>query len=120
MENLRDASVDELLKAGIQAAKSGNKDVAQAIFRQVLEQDKDNERALFWMASVVNTLEEKRLYLRATLKVNPGNVKAKKYLQKINEASSFRDSQIAKYGLIAAGVLVLLFIVAIIVVVVLT
>ncbi len=120
MDDAQGATAKQLLKAGIQAAKAGNKQTAQVIFQQVLDQDKRNERALFWMASVADTLEEKQRYLRATLKVNPHNQKAKRHLKRLEKTSSERDSRIVTYGLLVAIALVILFVIAIIFVVIIT
>ncbi|GAB4435353.1 MAG: hypothetical protein Kow00120_02150 [Anaerolineae bacterium] len=114
------ADPKQLLNIGIQAAKAGNKATARVIFQQVLDEDKRNERALLWMASVAETPEERMRYLRAVLKINPKNPTARKYLASLEEASSKRDRQLVRYGLLAAGLAVLLLIVVVVVAVVLT
>lgn len=101
-------NIEELLKVGKRAAKEGNRATARVIFQQVLDQDKRNEHALFWMASVVDSVEEKQRYLRATLKVNPANRKAKRYLKKLQQAAADRDSRLVTYGILAVIVLVVL------------
>ena len=51
------------LREGIDAAKRGDKITARRLLQQVLSIDGDNELALMWMASVVDTLNERRFYL---------------------------------------------------------
>ncbi|MBN1285800.1 MAG: hypothetical protein JXB47_10415 [Anaerolineae bacterium] len=107
------AEIDELLKVGKQAAREGNRATARVIFQQVLDQDKRNEQALFWMASVADTVEDKQRYLRATLKVNPRNRKAKRYLDQLQQATAERDSRIVTYGILAVILLVVLAVVVV-------
>lgn len=104
----------QLLNIGIQAARAGNKATARAIFQQILDQDRKNERALLWMGSVAETPEERARYLRAVLRINPNNKTARRYLAELETASSAQDRRLVWYGLIAAGVAVLILIVAII------
>jgi thioredoxin-like negative regulator of GroEL len=118
MENLQNAGPDELVSVGVQALRAGNKETARAIFQQALDQDKTNERALFYMASVVPTLEEKQRYLRAVLKVNAKNDKARELLKKLQATTTERDTQTLKTGLIIAMTLVVILIVAIIAVII--
>jgi Tfp pilus assembly protein PilF len=118
MENSQNSSPDELVTVGVQALKAGNKETARAIFQQALDQDKTNERALFYMASVVPTLEEKQRYLRAVLKVNPKNEKAKGLLRRLEATSTERDSQTLRTGLIIAMTMVVILIVAVIAVII--
>lgn len=98
---------DEMIEVGIQAAKLGNRETARAIFQQVLDTDRRNERALLWMASVAPTMEERQRYLRAVLKVNAKNRVAREQLARLQAISINRDRKLVRYGLIAVGMLVL-------------
>ncbi len=43
---------EQLLQLAIRTAKGGNATAARVMFRQVLADDKNNERALMWMAKM--------------------------------------------------------------------
>jgi hypothetical protein len=43
----------------------------------------DNEMALMWMASVVDTLNERRFYLERALSINPNNTRAREALRRL-------------------------------------
>ncbi len=71
------------LREGIDAAKRGDKLAARRLLLQVLSGDANNELALMWMASVVDTLNERRFYLERALQVNPGNNRAREALHRL-------------------------------------
>ncbi len=71
------------LREGIDAAKRGDKLAARRQLLQVLSGDANNELALMWMASVVDTLSERRFYLERALQVNPGNSRAREALRRL-------------------------------------
>jgi type II secretory pathway pseudopilin PulG len=68
---------------GIDAAKRGDKIAARRLLQQVLSTDVDNEMALMWMASVVDTLNERRFYLERALSINPNNTRAREALRRL-------------------------------------
>ncbi len=71
------------LREGIDAAKRGDKLAARRLLLQVLSGDANNELALMWMASVVDTLNERRFYLERALQLNPGNNRAREALHRL-------------------------------------
>ncbi len=71
------------LREGIDAAKRGDKLTARRLLQQVLSADGNNELALMWMASVVDTINERRYYLEQALKVNPKNARAREALRRL-------------------------------------
>lgn len=72
-----------LLRAGIQAARMGNRAEALRLLKQVLEHDDANELAWLWMASVVETPSERRTCLETVLELNPGNQRARQELERL-------------------------------------
>lgn len=72
--------VPELLRKGIEAAKAGKRSEAHDYFQQVIELDEKNEKGWFWLASVVETDEERRICLGNVLHINPNNERAKRAL----------------------------------------
>ncbi|NDJ85061.1 MAG: hypothetical protein GYB66_04165 [Chloroflexi bacterium] len=75
--------VRELLKEGINAARAGDKDKAREAFRKVVELDQYNEQGWFWLASVVETEEERRTCLGNVVLINPENLKAQRLLEQL-------------------------------------
>ncbi len=105
---------EELLQLAIRSAKSGNKEGARVMLRQVLSEDRYNERAIMWMAKIANTQGERRQWLQRALEVNPNNAQAKAALKKIAYKSSARENRtLLIYGMIA-GVLIVLLVVALV------
>lgn len=74
------------LSEGIEAARRGDKLTARRLLQQALQQDRANETALIWMASVVDTVPEKRAYLEQVLRVNPNNERARQALERMGGA----------------------------------
>lgn len=71
------------LREGIDAAKRGDKITARRLLQQVLSMDGDNELALMWMASVVDTVNERRFFLERALSINPNNARAREALRRL-------------------------------------
>lgn len=80
-------SKDALLKQGIQAAKAHNHARARELLEQVVERDQHNEIAWFWLAAVVEDIEEKRICLNNVLVINPANQRAQTLLDKLNQST---------------------------------
>lgn len=75
--------VQQLLREGIEAARAGDKAAAREIFEKVVELDENSERGWYWLASVVETDEEKRVCLANVLVINPNNEKARAIMNKL-------------------------------------
>jgi hypothetical protein len=80
---LTQRSAQENLRQGIDAAKRGDKLAARRHLQQVLIADRNNEIAWMWMASVVDTLEERRRCLERALQINPNNDRAREALKRL-------------------------------------
>jgi Tol biopolymer transport system component len=76
-------NIEELLQKGIDAARAGDRKAARASLERVVEVEPENEKGWFWLASVMDTDEERRLCLRTVLKINPKNAKAQAALDRI-------------------------------------
>ncbi len=72
--------VAELLRRGIEAAREGKRAEAREFFEQVVEIDEKSEKGWFWLASVVDTDDERRICLSNVLHINPNNERAKRAL----------------------------------------
>ncbi|MCL4252425.1 MAG: PD40 domain-containing protein [Anaerolineae bacterium] len=76
--------ISQLLEQGIDAAKRGDRATGRRLLTQVLEADPANELAWIWLASCVNTLEDRKECLERVLEINPDNARAKQALAAIS------------------------------------
>ncbi len=99
---------EELLQMAIRSAKAGNKEGARVMLRQVLSEDKRNERALLWMAKIATSKSERSQWLERVLEVNPDNAQAKSTLKKMTYKSSARENRtILIFGVVIVVLIVL-------------
>lgn len=80
---MADENLQELLKQGVEAAREGRKAEAREYFEKVVELDEKNERGWFWLASVVESEDEKRICLKNVVQINPNNERAQKALAQL-------------------------------------
>ena len=102
---------EEMLRLAIGAAKAGNKDGARVMFRQVLSEDKRNERAMMWMAKLAESRAERKEWLGRVLVVNPDNDSAKDALRQMKYKSSAKENRTLLIFGTVAGILVVLLVV---------
>jgi hypothetical protein len=93
--------IAELLRRGIEAAREGRSSEARALFEQVVELDEKNEKGWFWLASVVETDDERRICLSNVLHINPNNERAKRALDALNAKSKETKTAIAEEEVVA-------------------
>ncbi len=67
---------NDFLQRGIEASKKSQKEFARRNFLQAIAHDEENETAWLWLASVSDSVEEKNIYLRKVLNLNPENENA--------------------------------------------
>ncbi|MDX1995526.1 MAG: hypothetical protein SF029_24290 [bacterium] len=77
------SDLERKLQQGIDLAKRGDRKAARLILEEVIDADKNNERAWMWLASVVDTLNERRLCLERVIAINPGNTRAQEALRQL-------------------------------------
>ncbi|HEX9960721.1 MAG TPA: hypothetical protein VGB00_07310, partial [Pyrinomonadaceae bacterium] len=70
------AKINEMLKAGITAAKEGNRAEARVLLLHVTDSQPDNETAWLWLASISEYPEELLVFLNNVLNINPNNERA--------------------------------------------
>ncbi len=85
--------VQQLLREGIETARSGSKAAARALFEQVVELDENNERGWYWLASVVESDEERRVCLGNVLVINPNNEKARALMDKLEARKREQEAE---------------------------
>ncbi len=105
---------EELLQMAIRTARSGNKDGARVMFRQVLSEDKRNERAMIWMAQIAESKGERKQWLERALTVNPDNEQVKAALKKMAYKSSARENRTLLIFGVVAGVLIVIMLIVVI------
>ena len=69
-----------LLRQGIAAAKTGQKETARNLLTRVVEQDERNAVAWLWLSDVVDSLDDKQVCLENVLALDPENQAAHKGL----------------------------------------
>jgi hypothetical protein len=74
-----------LFNAGKAAARKGHKSKAHKLFRQAIEVDPYHEMVWLWLASVVETEEDRRVCFENVLELNPSNITARRQLQRIEQ-----------------------------------
>ena len=72
-------------------------------FEQVVELDEKNEKGWFWLASVVDSDEERRICLSNVLHINPNNERAKRALDAL-QAKAKEQKTAAEAEEVVAGV----------------
>ncbi|MBI5958285.1 MAG: hypothetical protein HY866_06110 [Chloroflexi bacterium] len=74
-----------LFKAGKDAAHVGERAKAHDFFRQAIEIDPYHEQVWIWLASVVETDEDRQVCFENVLELNPTNPIAHRQLQKLED-----------------------------------
>ncbi|MDZ4769151.1 MAG: hypothetical protein SGJ24_08490 [Chloroflexota bacterium] len=85
--------IPDLLRRGIDLAREGKKADARVLFEQVTELDENNEKGWFWLASVVDTDEERRICFSNVLHINPNNEKAQRAMASLEERLKGKKKQ---------------------------
>jgi len=88
--------IEQLLREGIAAAKIGDKTTARTKLQSVVELDQYNEKGWYWLASVVETAEERRACLGNVVVINPDNKRAQELLAELNDPEAARAARQAK------------------------
>ena len=123
--------IAELLRQGIEAARENKRKEAREYFEQVVELDDKSEKGWFWLASVVDSDEERRICLSNVLHINPNNERAKRALdglkikaqesktaaQETEVVPGVTRSQATLIVGVGAGVIILILIIALVVIV---
>lgn len=72
-----------LFTEGKNAARLGRKQEAHDLFRRAIEVDPYHEQVWLWLASVVETDEDRRVCFENVLELDPENPTARRQLQKL-------------------------------------
>jgi hypothetical protein len=74
-----------LFKEGKEAARRGDTVTAHDLFRKAIEVDPYHEQVWLWLASVVDTDDDRRVCFENVLELNPTNPTARRQLQQLDE-----------------------------------
>ncbi len=96
--------IAELLSKGIEAARAEHNSEARGYFERVVELDEKNEKGWFWLASVVESDEERRICLSNVLHINPNNERAKRALDALQAKAKEQKGTVAGEPEVVAGV----------------
>jgi Tfp pilus assembly protein PilF len=92
---------EELYNMAVNAAKQGQRQGAKVMFGQIVEQDKENYRAMMWLAQLSTTEKERRLWLNRVLDLKPNFAPAQEALDKLNQGNTAkRNKQWLRFGTI--------------------
>jgi len=80
--------LEQLLQAGISAARAGRKDEARELLLRVIAQEEESEAAWLWLSSVVDDPGEKQICLENVLVLNPANSVAQQGLDWLRQQDS--------------------------------
>ena len=98
-----EARIEELLREGIDAAKAGDKEKARAKLQEVVALDQYSEKGWYWLASVVETDEEKKVCLGNVVVINPDNERAQQMLDQLTGGSSAALRKSGSFATAGAG-----------------
>jgi len=85
-------NLHEILRAGIEAARQGDKERARQYFERVVQLDDQNEAGWMWLASTIDSVEQRKGYLQKVLQINPNNERAREALSRLSGSASTADA----------------------------
>lgn len=84
------SDADALMQQATAAYKAGRKEEARSLLTEIVDQYEHHEQAWLLMSAVVDKLEEQQICLENVLAINPGNEKARKGLETVNQKLAAR------------------------------
>ncbi len=82
----QDRSASQLLKQGVIAFRAGDKEHARELIAEAAELDPNSELVWMWSASTARNRNEALAALGHALEINPDNVKAKQWIERLSPA----------------------------------
>lgn len=99
---------EELLQLAIRAARSGQKDGARVMFRQLIGRDRNNETALLWLAKLAQNQKERMQWLQRVLEVDPDNEMAQNAVHRMTyRKEAVENRTLLLFGAAAAVMIIL-------------
>lgn len=108
-------NLEELFSMAVDAAKKGQRQGARVMFRQILEHDRRNIRAMMYLAKLAPNDKERLAWLEKVLEIRPGYEPAEEMLAKVQyNRQAERNRVLFRVGIGAYVVVVLLITLAVI------
>lgn len=108
-------NLEDLFNMAVDAAKKGQRHGARVMFRQILEQDRRNIRAMMYLAKLAPNDQERAAWLEKVLELRPGYEPAEAMMTKIHYSrQAQRNRLLFRIGIGVYVVVVLLAALAII------
>jgi len=82
---LQPEDVEALLRTGVAAARSGQRERARDLLTRVVEQDEENIPAWLWLSGVVDSLDDREVCLENVLTLDPSNDAARNGLALVRQ-----------------------------------
>lgn len=79
---------ERMFQRGVAAAQGGQRIVAAGLLRQAVQLDPEHEQAWLWLSGVVDSREDVAFCLRAVLRINPENERARQGLSQLDSWST--------------------------------
>jgi tetratricopeptide (TPR) repeat protein len=98
---LRQQRANQLLREGISAGKSGQRDRARELLMRVVEQDQENVQAWLWLSGVVDDLDDQQICLENVLALDPDNDIARRgltWVRNQREAQSVVSTEVVPFS----------------------
>jgi CheY-like chemotaxis protein len=89
------------VKRGIEASKDSQNAVAKQSFLQAIVHDDKNEMAWLWLASISESVDDKRSHLQKVLKINPENETASNLLNTLKQNLAMEQLRQAQLDAVA-------------------
>jgi hypothetical protein len=80
------ANIQAMIEQGKRALREGNLVEAQQLLLRATELDESNDEAWLWLASAVDSVEEKRICLENVLVLKPNNSEARRMLAELDRS----------------------------------
>lgn len=81
--NVNTPNLEDLFNMAVEAARQGQRQGARVMFRQILEQDKRNVRAMMYLAKLAPADKERLAWVNKILEIRPGYEPAEALLSKM-------------------------------------
>lgn len=88
---------EQMIRMAIETARQGNTQGARMMLQQVLQEDRNNERAMLTMAKISRSSDERQKWLERVLEVNPENESARTALDRMVYTSAASENRTLFY-----------------------
>lgn len=91
--------IDRLLDA-IELINEDQREEAQTLLRELIQEDNGFEEAWLWMSIAVDSLDQSQICLDHVLRINPNNFQAAGALYRVRESEMIQERQRNRYLMI--------------------